>query len=285
MGDQVVKVDLIVVPWDSGVRGFRMGSGPEHLLEIGIVEALERSGAEVSVHMVEPDIAVFNGEIKTAFEIQRLVAERVAYARSRERFPMILSGNCNTAVGTVAGMTATSGSTPAVCWLDAHGDFNTPETTPTGFLDGMAVAMVAGLCWKGMTSRIPGFAPVPENQIVMTGLRALDTLEEANIESSQVKRVAIADAAGAIESISPDELYVHVDLDVFDTSVGSANGFAVSGGLTRADFMRFAAEICERFNVGACALTAYDPAYDTDNRIGRLAVDIARGFATGQGFG
>jgi arginase len=283
MGDRVVKVDLIAVPWDSGARGVRMGAGPEHLLEIGIVEALERSGADVSVHMVEPDTSVFGGEIKIAFEIQRLVAERVAHALSRERFPIVLSGNCNTAVGTVAGMTRSSGSPPAVCWLDAHGDFNTPDTTPSGFLDGMAVAMLAGRCWNGMTSKIPGFVPVPENQIVMTGLRALDSLEEENIEKSEVKRAPIADAVSAIESTGRQELYLHVDLDVFDTSVGSANGYAVSGGFSREDFMRFAADARGRMSIGACALTAYDPAYDADNRIGRLAVDIARGLATGQG--
>jgi len=283
MGDRVVKVDLIAVPWDSGARGVRMGAGPEHLLEIGIVEALERSGADVSVHMVEPDTSVFGGEIKIAFEIQRLVAERVAHALSRERFPIVLSGNCNTAVGTVAGMTRSSGSPPAVCWLDAHGDFNTPDTTPSGFLDGMAVAMLAGRCWNAMTSKIPGFVPVPENQIVMTGLRALDSLEEENIEKSEVKRVPISDAVSAIESTGRQELYLHVDLDVFDTSVGSANGYAVSGGLSRSDFMRFAADARGRIAIGACALTAYDPAYDADNRIGRLAVDIARGLATGQG--
>jgi arginase len=278
-----MKVDIIAVPFDSGMRDVRMGRGPGHLLEIGMVEALERSGADVSVHVIEPDASLFGAEIRISFEIQRLVAERVVLARSRSRLPMVLSGNCNTAVGTVAGMTSSAGSAPAVCWLDAHGDFNTPETTPTGFLDGMAVAILAGKCWNGMTSAIPGFVPVPPDRIVMTGLRDLDPLEEQNIEISGVHRAAIGDAISTLESIGPEEVYLHVDLDVFDTSVGKANGFAVSGGLTRDDFMTFAADLRTRFTIGACALTAYDPGFDTDNSIGRLAVDIARGLATGEG--
>ena len=274
MARQVVKVDLIAVPYDSGLRSVRMGRGPEHLLEIGIVEALERSDADVSVHFIEPSKDVFPSEIKISFEIQRLVAERVAFAKSNGRFPIVLSGNCNTAVGTVAGLTAVSGTPPLVCWLDAHGDFNTPETTQSGFLDGMAVAMLAGRCWKGMTSKVPGFVPVPESQIVMTGLRALDEIEEENVESSGVHRVAIANAFTTIESLPPKEIYLHVDIDVFDPSVGTANPYAVSGGITRDEFMNLAGSL--RATVGAMALTAYDPSCDPDNRIARLAVDIAR---------
>ena len=274
MARQVVKVDLIAVPYDSGLRSVRMGRGPEHLLEIGIVEALERSDADVSVHFIEPSKDVFPSEIKISFEIQRLVAERVAFAKSNGRFPIVLSGNCNTAVGTVAGLTAVSGTPSLVCWLDAHGDFNTPETTQSGFLDGMAVAMLAGRCWKGMTSKVPGFVPVPESQIVMTGLRALDEIEEENVESSGVHRVAIANAFTTIESLPPKEIYLHVDLDVFDPSVGTANPYAVSGGITRDEFMNLAGSL--RATVGAMALTAYDPSCDPDNRIARLAVDIAR---------
>lgn len=279
MAHQVVKVDLIVVPYDSGLRSVRMGRGPEHLLEIGIVEALERSNADVRVHMIEPAKDAVISEIKVSFEIQRLVAERVAFAKSKDRFPIILSGNCNTAVGTVASLTASSGSTPLVCWLDAHGDFNTPETTPSGFLDGMAVAMLAGRCWKGMTSRVPGFVPVPESQIVMTGLRALDAVEEQNVDSSDVHRVAIGDVLPTIKSISPNEIYLHVDLDVFDTSEGTANGYAVSGGITRDEFISLSRGLREEFTIGAMALTAYDPTCDPNNRIARLAVDIARAVA------
>jgi arginase len=235
----------------------------------------------VTTHVFEPVEDSFGSEIKISFEIQRLVADQVAAAKSRGAFPIILSGNCNTAVGTVAGLTAASGSPPAVCWLDAHGDFNTPDTTPTGFLDGMAVAMLAGRCWNGMTARVAGFVPVPESQIVMIGLRDLDSLEERDVDQSDVHRVTIDGALSAVESIAPTQIYLHVDLDVFDTSEGNANGYAVSGGLTRSDFMRFASALRRQCSIGACALTAYDPTFDTGNRIGRLAIDIAKVVATG----
>ena len=73
-----------------------------------------------------------------------------------ERFPLVLAGNCNAAVGVVAGL----GPGAAVLWCDAHADFNTPETTTGGFLDGMGLATVTGRCWTSMAARVPGFVPV-----------------------------------------------------------------------------------------------------------------------------
>ena len=276
-----MKVDLIVVPFDSGIRDVRMGRGPQHLLDIGIVEALERSNAQVRVRTVEPASDTFGAEIKISFEIQQIVSRCVSDAVEIDALPVVLSGNCNTAVGTVAGLTAASGTPPMVCWLDAHGDFNTPETTTSGFLDGMAVAMVAGRCWNGMTATVPGFDPVPEARVLMIGARDLDSEELRSLEASEVQRVQISDAPRAVEERNPSHIYLHVDMDVFDTSVGRANSFAIEGGVTRDAFMSFARTI--RNNIGALAITAYDPSCDENNTMGRLAVDIVRGIVTGDG--
>jgi arginase len=94
-------------------------------------------------------------EIRTAFELNRVVAERVRDAREAHALPVVLAGNCMTAVGTLAGL----GGTPAVLWFDAHGDFNTPETTASGFLDGMALAMLTGRCWANLTRTVHCFQP------------------------------------------------------------------------------------------------------------------------------
>lgn len=278
-----MNVDLIAVPFDSGQRNVRMGRGPGHLLDAGIVEALERAGAKVNVSVAEPAAQLFGTEIGISFELQRRVASLVARALEANSSPIVLSGNCNTAVGTVAGLATVNREPPAVCWLDAHGDFNTPETTTTGFLDGMAVAMVAGRCWRGMTSGIPGFVPVPESRIMMIGARDLDESESGNLQSSGVTRTSIAEAASVAEAIDSRHLYLHVDLDVFDTTEGKANGYAVQGGISRADFMQLARDLKRKCQIGAAAITAYDPSCDPDNRIARLAIDVAVALATGEG--
>ncbi len=262
-----------------------MGRGPAKLFATGIVEALERSGANVRVTEASLPNEQFASEISSAFALQAIVAERVAKAKREGSLPIVLSGNCNIAVGTVAGLTSAGGTAPTVVWLDAHADFNTPESTTSGFLDGMAVAMLAGRCWTAMTSRIQGFTPVDEARIVMVGVRDVDRLEEGNLDDSGVIRLSAdftkRELASAVSKGS--QTYLHIDLDVFDTTIGTANGFSAPGGLTRERFMSLAAYVRQNTSISAVAITAYDPSFDREHRIARLAIDSAVALATGGG--
>src|SRR5215212_10088051 len=139
-----MNVSIIAVPFDSGQRDARMGRGPAALLGAGLAAQLERTGATVTVTFVDLPPSTFCSEITAAFALQSEVARHVASARAEGAFPIVLAGNCNTAVGTVSGMLAARDVMPVVCWFDAHADFNTPETTTSGFLDGMAVSMLTG---------------------------------------------------------------------------------------------------------------------------------------------
>jgi arginase len=280
-------VDIIVAPYDSGLRSVRMGRGPEALLAAGLVERLERRGATVRTNMVEVDTAPHGipSEIASAFALQREVAQYVAAARARDAFPLVLSGNCSSAVGTVGGMMHTMPEPPLVCWFDAHADFNTPETTTSGFLDGMALAMLTGRCWQSMTRTIPFFRPVPEPQVVLIGARHEDAGERVLLDGARIHRVSAAELpAGLTEALSAlpsrlGEAYVHVDLDVIDPSVGRANGWATPGGLT-ADALREAIrQVAARVTIGAAALTAYDPDYDAAGTIRALAGSVTADLA------
>jgi arginase len=110
-----------------------MGRGPGRLIDGGAVERLRQGGHDVEVAFAEP-ASRFTTEIGTAFELQRSVAAYVGRARAANAFPLILSGNCNTAaIGALAGLGA---SRPSLVWFDGHADFCTPETAAMGFLDG-----------------------------------------------------------------------------------------------------------------------------------------------------
>src|SRR5205085_7479837 len=123
-----------------------------------ISTVLRAAGHAVECERVDSS-APFATEAGAAFELASLVRDRVAAARERGAFPMILSGNCASALGTV---TALGGLQTAVLWFDAHADFNTPETTPSAFFDGMALATLVGRCWSTAVRRIPGWHAVPE---------------------------------------------------------------------------------------------------------------------------
>lgn len=181
-----MQVELIAVPYDSGRRGERMGAGPEHLLRAGLPGRLAEAGHETEVRVVELASGRWWSEAAAAIELARLVAAQVRQASERGAFPLILSGNCGpAALGACAGV----GGPPWVVWLDAHADFNTPETTPSGFWDGMSLAVLTGRCWTQLSGSIPGFRPVPETQVTLVGARHLDPLERAALELSRVARV------------------------------------------------------------------------------------------------
>src|SRR5215210_6643612 len=176
-------IRIIAVPYDSGHRSLRMGAGPEHLLNHGLGEGLRLNGRGLSVttvrHEREP-----TAEVATAFELHGLVSGQVRRALAEDEFPLVLSGNCNTAtIGTLAG--AGPGDL-GVVWFDAHGEFNTPETTTTGFIDGMGLAIVVGHCWKAMARGVPGYFALPEENVVMAGVREVDPAERGRLDASGV---------------------------------------------------------------------------------------------------
>src|SRR5919206_2481374 len=96
---RIVEIQILAVPYDSGHRGLRMGAGPEALLSAGLVEALRADGHTVHVRLAELNSDQWQAEIQSSFELMRMLAVAVREAREASRFPIVLAGNCNTAVG------------------------------------------------------------------------------------------------------------------------------------------------------------------------------------------
>jgi arginase len=264
-----------------------MGAGPEALLDSGLERALKGHGHTVHTKIAELPRDSWQAEIQTSFELMRMVSIAVSEARQLNRLPMVLAGNCNTAVGTLAGL----GPGVGVAWFDAHGDFNTPETTTSGFLDGTAVAILTGRCWKQLAVTVPGFHPVPDETVCLVGTRDVDALEGKLLAESNIAVVG----PGEIRSELPrtlrtigqhvDRMYVHLDLDVLDVDVAAANSFAISGGLTVQDVEHSLSQIAEGFRIAGLTVSAYDPAVDTDAAAASAAVRLicaAAEFADGR---
>jgi arginase len=136
------------------------------------------------------------------------VADRVRQARH----PVVASGDCTASLGVLAGLQR-AGHDPGVVWFDGHGDFNTAETTPSGYLGGMPLALAVGRGKAAVVDRL-GLRPVPEERVVLVGARDLDPAERRSLESSKVTRVEVADLTDAVLPDGP--LYLHLDLDVID---------------------------------------------------------------------
>lgn len=248
---------LILAPFDSGRRDWRMGAGPADLVRHGVARRLR---AEVVT--VGPEGAYE--------EVQRAVAEQVRCAVSEGAAPIVLAGNCGASVGVVEGLAAPDDL--AVVWLDAHGDLNTPETTTSGFVDGMALAMLTGRC-----PTLAGFRPVPDEQVLLVGARDLDAAERAVLDGSRIRllpaRAADVAAAGFPRRVR--RVHLHVDLDVHDSRlVGAANEYAVPGGPDAAEVRRIVEAVSARLPVVSATFAAYDPAADVGGGVRAAALDL-----------
>jgi arginase len=272
-----MDIRLLLVPYDSGQRNIRMGAGPEHLCASGLKEHLAVQGHNVDTQVIEPASADWRAEVQTSFELMRAVAKHVRTTRDEGLFPLVLSGNCNAAIGVIAGL----GPRTGVVWLDAHGDFNTPQTTMSGFLDGMTLATATGRCWVEMARNIEGFEPVPDHAVVLLGARDLDPGEEAALARSKVVRLS-AEAATigiqpVLQSLSQDmaQFYLHLDLDALDPLEGRANSYSARGGFSSANLQTLLSTIARDLPIKALTIAGYDPSYDKDGTVCRTALEAA----------
>ena len=277
-----MQVQILLVPYDTARRGWRSGAGPEHLVQAGLVDHLRGRGHSVA------DIQVIEStsepaETATAFELMRHVAVAVRSARAAGRFPLVLGGNCNTAIGTLSGLTP---ARRAAFWFDAHGDLNTPDTTPSGFLDGQGLATALGHGWTQLARTVPGFQPVEPRATFLLGARDLDPPEQALIERTGINAVGTAEIPSRLSALLAQEpldgalAYVHLDPDVLDPAVGQGNWLRVPGGLSVAQVTEAVAAIRARVPLGAAGVASYAPEYDTQQSVRRAifaAVDATLG--------
>jgi arginase len=189
---------------------------------------------------------------------------------------------------TVAAIAAQEpGLRTGVVWLDAHGDLNTPETDLSGYLDGQGLAMLTGRCWAAHARSLDGFSPVPDDRVLLVGARALDDLERDVLADSGIARMSATDA-----SLLPtrdrmlheftrglDQVHLHVDVDVLDTSVGRPNSYAAPGGMQVDHVVDLIEQVGRSLPVVSSTLASWDPALD-DGRIASAALRIAAALAS-----
>jgi arginase len=268
-----MKIQIIQVPYDCGYKKRRQGLGPGHFINNNLGQLLETDGHQVKTTCIEAE-SEFTLEIGTAFELNRLLSKEVNSALNNDMFPIVLAGNCNSCLGNIAGINSDQ---LGIIWFDAHGEFNTPETTLSGFLDGMPLATATGRCWKEVTKTIPGFKPVPESNVILVGARDLDDEEQRQLEQSEVNLIRseglndkdiLKAIEGALKKLQfrAIDMYLHIDMDAFDIDEGSANHLDSTGGL-KVEVIEEAINLVKKhLKLRASTIASYDPACDTKDK-------------------
>jgi len=182
--------------------------------------------------------------------------------RDGER-PVSLAGDCCSAIAVLAGLRR-AGILPRLLWFDAHGDFNTWETTPSGFLGGMPLAMLVG---RGEQTLLHGvdMPPFPEGHVILTDARDLDPGERQNLAASAV--LHFPDITSLLNYGFADEpLYVHFDTDVLDPGEVPAMNYPAPGGPTFSELQAVFARLARSGRVVAVSMSTWNPALDADGR-------------------
>ena len=278
-----MKINLIQAPYHLDREGVNTGAGPARLLASGLEEALTGAGHQIGrVEMVALD-GDQGHETGNIFAIVRALTDRVRSAREEGAFPVILAGDCTSVVGVVSGLGG--GPRQGLLWLDAHGDAHTPETTGTGFFDGMPLAVALGWCWSALASTVPGFEPLAEERVVHLGGRAFDPGEEEVLAASGMNFIngaamraedggeRVSSAVSQLAGVS-SSVHVHLDLDVLDESDGIASGYAVGGGPSLSALEETLAATAEAVEVSSMTICSYDPSFDSDGRAASAGIKL-----------
>jgi arginase len=276
--DRSRPVALIQMPYRGERNVAELSDSPAYLAQGGLPKLLEQQGWPVRTQTV----ALAPEEQKAYGEWNRLglangnLARIVAAEVKQGGFPVGLLANCSAIMGMLGGLQH-SGPTAAplrvgLVFIDAHGDFNTPETTLSGMLGGMPVAISAG---RGLTRlRLKsGLDPaLPERQIVLAGARDLDPLEKDLLDHSAVERLSVeeikkgsAAVDGQMKRLSSlaDIIYVHVDMDVLDPPEVAGHPLTVPGGPTSLE-LAAALTAMFRYEKAAAFGVASTPSGDAD---------------------
>jgi arginase len=270
-----VNITILGVPYSLDQHLVGMGAAPDALLAAGLVERLEALGHTVQVEMITIAASDEQREARLG-RLLAVLAAAVAQVRASGHFPLILGGDCMVALGVLGGLGDSEHT--GIIWLDAHGDFNTPETTISGYLGGMTLAGAVG---RGLDTLREAcrLAPIAERNVVLVGARDLDPLEERALLGSSVRLVRAARAGDvpeldrALRAVGPlAQLYLHVDIDMLDPAEAPGVNYPAARGQTLAQLQAIVRQAIGLGNVAAMSLTAVNPEKDVDGRTVQAAL-------------
>lgn len=200
----------------------------------------------------------------------RPLRDLVAETANQGGVPVSVSGDCLSAIGVAAGLQR-AGIHPAVLWLDAHGDFNTWETTISGFLGGMPLAMLVGRGEQTIAQAVD-LRPVDETRVVLADARDLDPDEANALADSDITVVRRVED---LPEVLPDgPLYVHFDTDIVDPREAPAMNYPAPGGPSHEALKDVFRHLAETNHIVAVSMSSWNPALDSDGTSRKVCMDL-----------
>ena len=288
-----MRIRLISAPMDLGADRRGVDMGPSAIRYADIAEKLRALGHTVTsddpLPISEPD-AHDPGErnikyLKPIVAAASLLAERVAEAVRQDTLPITLGGDHSIALGSIAGV-ANARNPLGVVWFDAHGDFNTAATSPSGNVHGMILAALCGLGDERLVNVGGPGASIDPRRVAIVGARDLDTEERELLRSAGVHVLTMSDIdRRGMEAVTrealdialdgADGLHVSFDLDVVDPSEAPGVGTPVHGGVTYREAHLAMEMVAETGRLTGLDLVEVNPILDLHNQTAILATELA----------
>jgi len=273
----------------AGRRGVDMG--PSAIRYAGLDARIESLGRDVfdwgNVEGAVPEATEMGSERVRFLAPIKQACERVAHlvARAVEEGlqPLVLGGDHSVAIGTLGGLARGNGA-GGVLWLDAHGDLNRPETSPSGNVHGMPLAAALGLAGPEFESDAWPIPAVDADRLALVGVRSLDPAEAELIADtgisvytmSDIDRVGLERAVReALEKIAgPGFVHVSLDMDALDPDIAPGVGTPVRGGLSYREAHLAMELVAESGLAGSLEVVEVNPILDRENETAKLAVEL-----------
>ena len=284
-------VAVIGAPLDLGAGRRGVDMGPSAIRYAGLDARLVAIGRACSDWgNVESAVAEATevGEENARFLVPVLrtcerVASLVRRAAETGHVPLVLGGDHSVAIGSIGGMASVFGP-GGVLWIDAHGDLNTPETTPSGNVHGMVLAAVLGLAGDAFATDAWPLPSIDPQRVALVGVRALDPGERQRIQELGIKVFTMSDVdrlgveRAIRESLAhiagPGFVHVSLDLDVLDPEVAPGVGTPVRGGLSYREAHLALELVSESGIAGSLEVVEVNPILDRENATALLAVEL-----------
>jgi len=289
-------VQIIGVPTDYGQDRRGVDMGPSAIRYSDLADGLRKAGVETTdagdllvprAEERDPEYRTPSaGEAKFLRETEDVcsrLSDEVRAALSDDHTPLVLGGDHSVAIGSLSGSAADADI--GAVWFDAHGDFNTPTTSPSGNVHGMPLAAALGAKeWEGV-----GWANAPtlhEENVAIVGLRSVDGTERELIAESDVSTFTMSDIdqrgladvvvdALAIAADGVDGYHVSLDLDWLDPTIAPGVGTPVRGGVTYREAHHAMELVADQGGMRSMELVEVNPTLDQHNETAELAVELA----------
>ena len=273
--------------------------GPSAMRIAGVSKAIERLGYEVlddgDIAVVGPEVqGIADPKLKYLPEIVRtvtLLSEKVERTLGRGELPLVLGGDHSMAIGTISGVSAhyrEQKKKLGLLWFDAHGDANTPETTPSGNIHGMPLAVVLGRGAKELVE-VGGFAAgqarIDPGRVALIGVRSVDEyergiLKELGVAVFTMENIdrrgihAVTKEAIEVASLGAEAFHVSFDVDVLDPAVAAGVGTPSRGGLTYREAHTAMELVAESGRLCSFEMAEVNPVLDVRNSTAEVAVEL-----------